>query len=119
MAPLRYAVLCVRHSVQSPEQVWCERNVQHTEVFDKHSFLIGDTTTLSPYTGGGIITQFKQPRVVRSRGLAATLLQPFTPGKPEMMFSRFDDSKYCRGITLHIALQVLWFGFVPLSTLLA
>jgi len=81
----------------------------------KNSLRIGDTRGFSPYTGGGVITEVKEPRPVPFRSLAQSTLFPSTtecgvvsaPGDQGLIMINM-MSQFCAGgieQQLHIGLQ--------------
>lgn len=64
-----------------------------------YTFTIGDTTGLSKYTGGGVFTQVKMPKIITFKPLAESL------SSPEFFIS--DYAKWDRPQTLHFGYQAL------------
>ena len=59
----------------------------------KHTFTIGDTTHLPPYTGGGYVKQVKPPKTVQYDSLAQQLQKP--------TIIDYDFAKFGRPLQLH------------------
>lgn len=68
-------------------------------VHGPYTFSIGDTSNLSPYTGGGIFKQVKQPETISFRSLRDSLAEP------ACVISDF--AKIDRPPLLHVAFQAL------------
>jgi ubiquitin-activating enzyme E1 len=68
-------------------------------VLGPYTFSIGDTSDLSDYVRGGIVTQVKMPKTVDFKSLSASLAEP------EFMITDF--AKFDRPAQLHIAYQAL------------
>jgi len=79
------------------------------KVLGPYTFNIGDTSTLSPYIRGGIVSQVKMPKVVNFKSLRESLEQP------EFLITDF--AKFDRPSQLHLGFQALH-GYKKLSGLL-
>ena len=74
-------------SIDVPEKRFAVKNMNDCAPFPftslkgdpANSFRIGDTTSLSPYEGGGLITETKRPKTLRFRSLGERLVAPGTP----------------------------------------
>ncbi|NP_001171842.1 ubiquitin-like modifier-activating enzyme 1 [Saccoglossus kowalevskii] len=69
------------------------------KVLGPYTFSIGDTTGMSDYVRGGIVTQVKMPKSLKFKSLKASLAEP------EMMITDF--AKFDRPGQLHIGFQAL------------
>jgi ubiquitin-activating enzyme E1 len=84
-----------------------KRVSKEKSVFDPYRLKIGvDTSGLTPYENGGVMTQLKQPITRTFRNLEDALLQPISPGEFGLLFT--DGAKFGRAEQLHIALLALW-----------
>ncbi|OQR97624.1 ubiquitin activating enzyme, E1 family [Achlya hypogyna] len=80
------------------------RNGKTVDVFDPYRFkLVGGTARFSPYLGGGMFTQVKQPFTTAFRSFEEALVSPVHPGEYGLMFT--DGAKFGRAEQLH---RVLW-----------
>jgi ubiquitin-activating enzyme E1 len=75
------------------------------EVFDAYRFRINDTNLFTPYEGGGMMTQFKNPFTKDYRPFEINLQQPVSPGEWGLMFT--DGAKFGRAEQLHFAFMGL------------
>ncbi|OQR92773.1 ubiquitin activating enzyme, E1 family [Thraustotheca clavata] len=83
------------------------RNGKQVEVFDPYRFkLVGGTARFSPYLGGGMFTQSKQPFTTAFRSFEEGLTSPVYPGEYGLMFT--DGAKFGRAEQLHIVLNGLF-----------
>lgn len=64
-----------------------------------YTFSIGDTSGLSEYTGSGIFTQVKMPKIIEFKSLRESLKSP--------EFFITDYAKFDRPATLHVGFQAL------------
>lgn len=69
------------------------------KVFGPYSFSIGDTSSFSDYTNGGLFTQVKVPKYIDFKSFNESLTQP------EFLVSDF--AKFDRPMQLHLAFQAL------------
>ncbi|ETV65918.1 hypothetical protein, variant [Aphanomyces astaci] len=77
------------------------RNGKQVPVFDPyHLKLVGGTRRFSPYVGGGMFTQSKQPFTTHFRSFHETLVSPIHPGDFGLMFT--DGAKFGRAEQLHL-----------------
>ncbi|KAF0697402.1 Aste57867_11882 [Aphanomyces stellatus] len=77
------------------------RNGKQVEVFDPyHLKLVGGTARFSPYIGGGMFTQHKQPFTTPFRSFQEALSSPVHPGDYGLMFT--DGAKFGRAEQLHV-----------------
>uniref|UniRef100_A0A7S1GCU7 Ubiquitin-activating enzyme E1 C-terminal domain-containing protein n=1 Tax=Bicosoecida sp. CB-2014 TaxID=1486930 RepID=A0A7S1GCU7_9STRA len=92
----------VRHMTKTVKDA---RTGKERTVFDGYRIKIGDTSKLSPYSGGGTLTQVKKPIVKRYRSLSDNIVQPVAPGQWGLAFT--DGAKFGRAEQLHFAFQAL------------
>ncbi|KAJ8257245.1 hypothetical protein GJAV_G00183520 [Gymnothorax javanicus] len=69
------------------------------KVLGPYTFSIGDTSDLSPYTRGGIVSQVKMPKELKFKSLSDSM------ASPEFMMTDF--AKFDRPGQLHVAFQAL------------
>ncbi|KDO35490.1 hypothetical protein SPRG_00337 [Saprolegnia parasitica CBS 223.65] len=79
------------------------RNGKQVDVFDPYRFhIVGGTARFSPYLGGGMFTQSKQPFTTSFRSFREALSSPVHPGDYGLMFT--DGAKFGRAEQLHLLL---------------
>ena len=86
--------------VQGMVEINGEAMPRKVRVTGPYTFAIGDTTNLSPYTGGGVFEQVKQPIQCSFKSLSQSLADP------EIVISDF--AKIDRSQQLHLGWQALW-----------
>lgn len=69
------------------------------KVLGPYTFSIGDTTNLSDYISGGIVTQVKMPKIISFKSLTESM------DKPEFLVTDF--AKFDRPAQLHVAFRTL------------
>lgn len=79
-----------------------ERKQVEVSVTDAYRLTIGDTRGFTPYQGGGVFTQVRQPVVRHYKSLAQKLMQP---SHPMLGMTFTDGSKFGRPEQLHMAVM--------------
>ena len=70
------------------------------------SFTIGDTRAFSAYKRQGIVEQVKKPTIYEFKSFAASLTNPYAPGKQDLEMS--DWGKFGYPEILHLALNAIF-----------